>query len=66
MNDFKRMQILEMDRTRDKRYCKCGHSVVFPKISKANKKICSCCGRYIFKTDLLEFKYRLKEKERKM
>ena len=65
MNDLKKMQILENDRARDKRYCKCGHSVVFPKTSKTDKMICSFCGKYIFKNDLLEFEYRIKEKFRK-
>ncbi len=41
MNDFKKMQILENDRAKCKRYCKCGHPVVFPTNSKAIKVICT-------------------------
>ena len=66
MNDFKRMQLLENDRARDKRYCKCGHSVVFPKTARVDKIICTHCGLYIFKNDLLEFEYRIKEKSKKI
>lgn len=67
MNDFKRMKILENDRSNNKRYCKhCGHSIVFPKISKAQKTICSHCGYYIFKDDKIEFLERLKSAENKL
>lgn len=57
---------LEKSRTKFKRYCKCGHSIVFPKSLKRDKVICTHCGRYIFKNDLLEFEYRIKEKSKKV
>lgn len=60
------MQKLEEVRSQNKRYCKCGHSLVFPKTSKADKTICTHCGRYIFKNDLLEFEYRVKEKSKRI
>lgn len=67
MNDFKRMKILENSRSDSKRYCKfCGHSIVFPKTSRADKTICSHCGHYIFKTDEIEFKERLKSAKNKL
>lgn len=66
INDFKEMQILESDRSNSKRYCRCGHSIVFPKTSKKDKIICRHCGSYVFKNDLLEFKYRLEERAKKM
>lgn len=65
-NGFNNMRKLEEARAENKRYCKCGHSIVFPKTSKANKVICSHCGLYIFKNDLLEFEYRIKEKSKKI
>ncbi len=60
------MMLLENDRAKYKRYCKkCGHSIVFPKSSKVDKTICSHCGNYIFKNDLIEFKYKLKQNTKK-
>ena len=45
-----------------KRYCKhCGHSEVFLKHSKRDKIICSYCGNYIYRDDLIEFKEKLKK-----
>lgn len=61
MNDFKKMQILENDRANFKRYCKCGHPIVFPPTSKATKTICSWCGNYIYKNNLEEFKENIKK-----
>jgi len=42
--------------------CKCGHSVL---MAKQNKTICTHCGRWVFKNDAEEFKYRLMEKMKK-
>ena len=39
--------------------CKCGHKEVIPKW--LDKKNCSWCGRYIFKSKEDEDKYRIKE-----
>ena len=61
MNDFKKMQKLENDRSKYKRYCKCGHSIIFPPNSKTNKKICNWCGNYIYKNDYEEFKENIKK-----
>lgn len=61
MNDFKKMQILEDDRAASKRYCKCGHSIIFPPNSKATKTICSWCGHWIYKSDLEEFKDKIQK-----
>lgn len=36
--------------------CSCGHTVY---LVNKDKKICSCCGKYIFKNKQDEFKYRL-------
>ncbi len=62
---YKNIKKLDSERTESKRYCKCGHSVVFPKTSKRDKVICNHCGYYIFKNDFLEFQYRIKEKSSK-
>lgn len=63
---FKDIEKLETERTEQARRCKCGHSITFPKTSKKDKVICTHCGRYIFKNDLLEFEYRIKEKSKKI
>lgn len=44
-----------------KRYCKCGHSVIFTPSSKATKKICTWCGTCIYKNDYEEFKENIKK-----
>ena len=64
--NFKEFRKLELELSETKRYCKCGHSLFFPQTSKTDKTICSHCGRYIFKNDLIEFKYRFEEKKSKM
>ena len=61
MNEFQKKQVLESDRAKCKRYCKCGHSIVFPINSKASKTICTWCGNYIYKNDLEEFKEKIKK-----
>ena len=38
---------------------KCGHVVI---ITKQNKALCTYCGKWVFKNDAEEFKYRLMEK----
>ena len=59
MNDFKKIVVLDADRAKHKKYCKCGHSVVFPSNSKATKVLCTHCGHYIYKNKQEEFKDRL-------
>jgi ribosomal protein S27AE len=44
-----------------KRECKCGHIIYVYK----DKRICSNCGKYVFKNKEDEFKYRLNEKLKK-
>lgn len=66
MNKFKRDLIIEKDRAKYRRYCKCGHSIIFPKSCKSNKTICSYCGHYIFKNDKIEFEERLKSAAKKI
>lgn len=52
----------EMSKHRKK--CKhCGHSSVIPVY--VDKKVCSWCGNYVFRTDEIEFKFRLEEKLKK-
>ena len=38
--------------------CKCSHTVVMAKVERT---ICSFCGRWVYKTPQLEFKYKMKE-----
>ena len=37
--------------------CKCSHSIV---MSKADRTICSHCGRWVYRTPQIEFEYKLK------
>ena len=61
MSDFKKMLKQENDRAKYKRYCCCGHSIVFPASTKTNKVICTWCGNYIYKNDYEEFKENIKK-----
>ena len=55
----------EDEREKYKRYCKCGHSIVFTPSPKTNKTICSWCGNWIYKNDFEEFKEKLSKKMKK-
>lgn len=62
VESYKAMVLLDTERAKYRRYCKnCGHSVIIPKTSKANKVICTWCGYYIFKNDFEEFKEKIKK-----
>ena len=43
--------------------CKCGHSQVIP--PQLDRTVCDWCGKFIFKDEKTEFKYRVKEAIRK-
>ena len=54
----KEIEVLYHDKEKIRRYCKnCGHTVTVVE----DKNICSHCKHFVFKDDLTEFKYRLKE-----
>lgn len=55
--EFSRMST-EYDKV--KYQCRCGHKVIIP--ARVDKQLCSWCGRYVFKNNQEEFKYRIKEK----
>ena len=59
MKKYDVTQKLEDERAKYKRYCVCGHSIVFPPTSKTNKTICTWCGHFIYKNDKEEFKEKL-------
>ena len=62
MKSYKEMVLLDTERAKYRRYCKhCGHSVIIPKTSKANKVICTWCGNYIYKNNFEEFKENIKK-----
>ena len=50
--------------TRATVYCKCGHSISFYNTHK-DYKTCSWCGRIVYKTPKIEFKYKLMEARKK-
>lgn len=64
-NSFKKTKKIESELAKGKRYCKCGHSMVFSKASRTNKKICHYCGRLVYRSDIEEFEERLKAKMRR-
>lgn len=43
--------------------CKCGHTVTIP--PQLDKVLCSWCGKYVFKSAEVEFKYRMFEQMNK-
>lgn len=47
------------ERYEHKVYCSCGHSVVIFPFEHKNKKVCSYCGKYVYKDKKEEFKERL-------
>lgn len=54
----KEIEALYQDKLKIRHYCKnCGHTVIVVE----DKNICSHCKNYVFKDDLTEFKYRLKQ-----
>lgn len=38
--------------------CKCSHTTV---MAKTDRTICSYCGKWLYRTPEIEFKYRMKE-----
>lgn len=59
MLSLKDIRILEEERTKSRKLCKnCGHSVL---LGRKDQKICSHCGVYVFKDDVAEFHYRIRE-----
>ena len=57
---------MDAEMSKYRRYCKCGHSVIFPIGSKGTKTICTWCGTIIYKTDLEEFKDKYKKKKKEI
>lgn len=53
-DDRKFQEIMEC-----RKYCKCGHSILFQKQTK--HLICNYCGKMVFNTKKDEFEYRMKE-----
>ena len=58
-NNYKKTLRFESEIAKGRRYCKCGHSMVFSKTGRSNKKICNYCGRIVYRSDIEEFKERL-------
>lgn len=47
------------ERTKFRIYCDCGHSMVLFPFEHRNKKICSYCGKYVYKNEKEKFKEKL-------
>lgn len=61
---FKEDDRLFEEYSKHKVKCKhCGHSTTMPVF--LDKKICSWCGKYVFRTSEIEFKFRLDEQIKK-
>ena len=59
MLNFKEITILSGEQTKSRRLCKvCGHSKL---LGRKDMTICNHCGHYIFKDDITEKKYRMRE-----
>lgn len=61
----KMLTVKEYERMTDeynkvKYQCKCGRKIIIPKW--VDKKLCDWCGRYVFKSEKDEIKYRIREK----
>ena len=50
---------------RYKRQCKCGHVMFYHNNIKKDKIICRYCGKYIYRTDLDEFKDKINNAKRR-
>lgn len=48
----------------NRHHCKCGHSVAIR--PKEDRVMCTYCGNWIYRTEEIEKKYKLKEFERKL
>ena len=48
----------DIKRTENSVKCDCGHTVF---MGRQDKKICSWCGKYVFKDKKEEFKYRMEQ-----
>lgn len=44
-----------------RRLCKCGHTMTFYKTSRKDKIVCTHCGNYVYKNDLIEFKEKMND-----
>lgn len=44
-----------------RRVCKCGHAMTFYRTSRRNKIVCTHCGNYVYKNDLIEFKEKMND-----
>lgn len=47
------------ERAKFRIYCDCGHSMVLFPFEHRNKKICSYCGKYVYKNEKEKFKEKL-------
>lgn len=57
---------LATEQSKYKKYCEfCGHTISFYAFEK-NKKLCSWCGNYNYKNQLVKFKELLIKKKRKL
>lgn len=55
---FSDIEKLDEEKTENRIYCKnCGHALNIS--HQRDKRICNHCGKYVFREDKEEFKYRL-------
>lgn len=64
--DFKKQDKIEKAKRSMTIFCPhCGRRVHFYAFEKKGKQLCDWCGRYVFKNQKEEFKYRLNEEIKK-
>lgn len=60
MLSFKDIERLSSERAEARKLCpNCGHSIL---LGRKDKRICNYCGHYVFKDEITEFHYRMREK----
>ena len=62
MVTFEEQKKLDSQRTMMLTKCKCGHTIAMP---FAERTICSYCGKWVYKSKQIEFKYKMIEEMRK-
>ena len=63
MKNFKQDHILFDALSKMRVLCKCSHSVFIP--NYLDRVICSYCGNWVYRTQQIEFQYKIKERLKK-
>lgn len=64
--NFKEQDKLFQEYSKYRYYCSCGHTVLIFPMEKREKKLCSHCGKYVYKDKEKQKKYNFKIKMKAM